>query len=246
MATAQATKNTITLKGSTATVTEFFQFALSSILYQRGVYPPESFEPRKQYGLTVMAVKEDKLSAYLQAVLRQFSGKGAGGWPAGIWSVRGGAWPFVGTGLAIPPCPAPAPAEWLGTGTLQKVVLVITGAATREVLERWTFDIQTDKDVVAGAAPLPEKAEAAITSEIQAIIRQITASVTFLPLLSDTCTIDLLVYTDKDSEVPFEWEESDPRYIRDAADVKLRSFSTRVHNIEALVSYKADCGEGLA
>jgi len=51
---AQATKaQAITLKGSTAVVTEFFQFALSSILYQRGVYPPESFEPKKQYGLTV-------------------------------------------------------------------------------------------------------------------------------------------------------------------------------------------------
>ena len=72
--------------------------------------------------------------------------------------------------------------------------------------------------------------------EIQAIIRQITASITFLPLLSDPCehdsfcsvhhddhrfylphllnfactlaagTIDLLAYTDKESEVPFEWQ----------------------------------------
>jgi len=33
-----------------------------------------------------------------------------------------------------------------------------------------------------------EKSEAAVTQEIQAIIRQITASVTFLPLLNDTCT----------------------------------------------------------
>ena len=74
-ATAQATKNQITLKGSVATVTEFFQYALSSILYQRGVYAPESFEPKKAYGLTVMCVKEDKLANYLQAVLRQFSGK---------------------------------------------------------------------------------------------------------------------------------------------------------------------------
>lgn len=37
------------------------------------------------------------------------------------------------------------------------------------------------------SAPLPEKSESQITSEIQAIIRQITASVTFLPLLQDTC-----------------------------------------------------------
>ena len=37
MATAQATKNNITLKGSTAIVTEFFGYAVNSILYQRGI-----------------------------------------------------------------------------------------------------------------------------------------------------------------------------------------------------------------
>ena len=73
-ATAQATRNEITLKGSVATVSEFFRHALSSILYQRGIYAPESFEPVKAYGLTVMAVKDVKLTAYLQAVLGQFSG----------------------------------------------------------------------------------------------------------------------------------------------------------------------------
>jgi mitotic spindle assembly checkpoint protein MAD2 len=77
MATATATKNTITLKGSTETVAEFFQYALSSILYQRGVYPAENFEPQKKYGLTVMAVQDPKLSGYLQSVLRQFSGASA-------------------------------------------------------------------------------------------------------------------------------------------------------------------------
>lgn len=55
-------------------MTEFFQTALSSILYQRGVYPPESFEPRKKYGLTVMAVKDSKLESYLDSVLTQFKG----------------------------------------------------------------------------------------------------------------------------------------------------------------------------
>ena len=35
----------------------------------------------------------------------------------------------------------------------------------------------------------------------QAIIRQITASVTFLPLLDEPCTFDLLIYTDRAAEV---------------------------------------------
>ena len=35
----------------------------------------------------------------------------------------------------------------------------------------------------------PEKPEAQITGEIQAIIRQITASITFLPILTDSCAL---------------------------------------------------------
>jgi len=46
-----ATANTggaITLKGSANTVTEFFGFGINTILYQRGIYPPEQFERRKK------------------------------------------------------------------------------------------------------------------------------------------------------------------------------------------------------
>ena len=39
-------------------------------------------------------------------------------------------------------------ADWLLTGSLQKMVLVISSVASKEVLERWTFDIQTDKAAV--------------------------------------------------------------------------------------------------
>lgn len=35
-------------------------------------------------------------------------------------------------------------------------------------------------------------------------------------------------------------EESDPRIIEGGANVQLRSFKTSVHNVEALVSYKAE------
>merc|ERR1712194_981853 len=106
----------------------------------------------------------------------------------------------------------------------------------QETLERWVFDVHTDKSV--GPEGKVEKSQKEITSEIQAIIRQITASVTFLPLLDEPCTFDLLVYNDDD--VPQAWEESDPRYIANSDEVKLRSFTTKVHRVDACVSYKAD------
>mmetsp|Transcript_2833 Transcript_2833/g.7502 ORF Transcript_2833/g.7502 Transcript_2833/m.7502 type:complete len:94 (-) Transcript_2833:10-291(-) len=75
MATAQqqATDNTITLKGSAAIVTEFFGFAVNSILYQRGIYPPESFEGQKKYGLNMMITSDEGLTKYLNNVLTQMS-----------------------------------------------------------------------------------------------------------------------------------------------------------------------------
>lgn len=46
MATKQATRTSqaITLKGSTQMVTEFFEYSVNSILYQRGVYPSDDFK----------------------------------------------------------------------------------------------------------------------------------------------------------------------------------------------------------
>ena len=41
-------------------------------------------------------------------------------------------------------------AVWLEQGTLQRLVLVVTSTASKEVLERWTFDVETNKDMVAG------------------------------------------------------------------------------------------------
>ena len=36
----QATKSQVTLKGSAQMVSEFFNYGINSILYQRGIYPP--------------------------------------------------------------------------------------------------------------------------------------------------------------------------------------------------------------
>ena len=127
---------------------------------------------------------------------------------------------------------------WLTTGNVQKLVLVITSQDTGETLERWVFDLQTDKSI--GEGDKVEKDEKEIKSEIAAIQRQIIASVTFLPLNDEPCAFDLLVYTDDDVQVPIAWEESDPRLIVNSDEVKLRSFTTKVHKVDASVSYRAE------
>ena len=202
MASAAATTTGISLKGSVQIVSEFFNYSINSILYQRGIYPPETFKRVNKYGLAMLVTTDDGLSGYLANVLDQLT-------------------------------------DWLSSGLVQKLVLVVCGSDTGETLERWVFDVACDKGAV-GADGKSSKSEKEVMAEIQAIIRQITASVTFLPLLDEPCSFDLLVYTDDDAAVPRTWEESDPRYISNSDEVKLRSFTTKIHRVDASVSYKAD------
>ncbi|RUP42825.1 hypothetical protein BC936DRAFT_138029 [Jimgerdemannia flammicorona] len=130
---------------------------------------------------------------------------------------------------------------WLANGKISKLVLAIKSKETTEVLERWQFDIQ----VIDGAGNkekadrTAQKTEKEINAEIQAIIRQITASVTFLPMLEEKCTFNILVYADKDAEVPTTWCDSDPHLLKGGSEhVKLRSFSTNFHKVDALVAYR--------
>ena len=212
-----ATSSAITLRGSTELVTEFFGYAVNTILYQRGVYPAEEFERKKKYGLGVMVTNEPKLKEYLVAVLERVN-------------------------------------AWLMEKDLKKLVLVLADAKTGETLERWTFDVETDAEIVdenggdangtttttTTTTTTREKPEKEIMQEIQAIIRQITASVTFLPLLDRECAFELLAYTDAASATPEECEESDPKYVRDGVEMRLRSFSTKIHTVDAGVSYKTE------
>ncbi|KAI8823489.1 DNA-binding protein [Fimicolochytrium jonesii] len=202
MATIQKGKN-ITLRGSAQIVIEFFSYGINSILFQRGLYPPEDFRMEKKYGLNLLVSSHDGVQAYLKAILSQLD-------------------------------------KWIIAKKVSKLVMVVSSKATREVLERWSFDIQLDKtdDVKENAGRAP-KTEKQTNSEIAAVMRQITASVSFLPMLDEPCTFNILAYTDKDAEVPAEWIDSDPRLItKNAEQVKLRSFSTSVHRVDGLVAYR--------
>jgi mitotic spindle assembly checkpoint protein MAD2 len=134
--------------------------------------------------------------------------------------------------------------EWLLAGNIQRLVVVVKGVETLETLERWQFNVRIEESadyenqVPNINSSSVSKSVKEVNNEIQAIIRQITASVTFLPLLQEACTFDLLVYTDKDVKAPEKWAESDPCYIQKSTEVKLRSFTTSIHKVDSVVAYK--------
>ncbi|KAK3380934.1 mitotic spindle checkpoint component mad2 [Podospora didyma] len=214
----------LSLKGSAKLVAEFFQYSIHTILFQRGVYPAEDFSAVKKYGLNMLVSSDDQVRAYIKKIMGQLD-------------------------------------RWMVGGKISKLVIVITNKDTGEHVERWQFDVQIFKPTKpsksskskqptptdssenaspAAAQPVPtaEKTEAEIQSEIAAIFRQITASVTFLPQLAGDCTFNVLVYADADSDVPVEWGDSDAKEIVNGERVQLRGFSTANHRVDTLVSYR--------
>ncbi|XP_078267443.1 mitotic spindle assembly checkpoint protein MAD2A [Rhinoraja longicauda] len=200
MAGKVATREGITLRGSADIVAQFFSYGINSILYQRGIYPPESFTRVQKYGLTMLVTTDPVLNNYLKNVVGQLK-------------------------------------DWLCNHFVQRLVVVVNSIETNDVLERWQFDIECDKTMTENSEARVTS-EKAIQDEIRSVIRQITATVTFLPLLDAACSFDLLIYTDKDLEVPEMWEESGPQFINNSEEVRLRSFTTTIHKVNSLVAYK--------
>ncbi|KAH6917491.1 mitotic spindle checkpoint protein MAD2 [Coprinopsis sp. MPI-PUGE-AT-0042] len=205
MATQQAKKQAITLKGSCALVTEFFKYAVNTILFQREVYPSDDFHMVKKYGQTVLVTQDLALENYLERILKQVQ-------------------------------------KWLLTGQITQLVLAIISKDTRTPLERWVFDVKlVEPPAVAEGEPQPPKPEAEIQSEIRAILKQIISMVTYLPVINEPTVFNILAYTSESADVPAgEWVDTDPLAIEasKSQQVKMRSFSTDVHRIEAMVAYR--------
>lgn len=73
-ATGTTTQQGITLKGSIKTVVEFFEYSINNILYQREIYPPETFRRVAKYGLAMFVTTDEGLGGYLSQVLTQLHG----------------------------------------------------------------------------------------------------------------------------------------------------------------------------
>merc|ERR1719251_518149 len=107
--TLQQTRNAVTLRGSAAIVSEFFNFGVNSILYQRGIYPPETFSRKQEYGLTLLVSTEPEVNKFLENVLSQIK-------------------------------------DWLEQRKIKKLVVVLMNVETKETLERWEFQIESEKE----------------------------------------------------------------------------------------------------
>lgn len=158
----------ITLKGSANIVTEFFGYGINTILYQRGVYPPEQFERKKQYvkrskssfkpqpnetARAVSCISSRACSSRYGLTLLVTTDNKLKKYLNGVLQQLSSAcalfqFPYVcrriGCG-ATAYCSFTLFVAWLYQKTVQRVVVVIANASTGDTMERWQFDIECDK-----------------------------------------------------------------------------------------------------
>jgi hypothetical protein len=76
----------------------------------------------------------------------------------------------------------------------------------------------------------PPKPEADIQKEIRHIIKQVVASVTFLPLVYEPTVFNILVYTKDSADVPEqEWLDTDPMAIEAGLSQQVRTSKQEWH-----------------
>ncbi|KAK7517629.1 HORMA domain protein [Phyllosticta citriasiana] len=243
---ANAKTHKLALKGSSKIVSEFFEYSIHSILFQRGVYPAEDFSPVKKYGLTMMVSADDQVQAYIKKIMTQLRK-----WMQGakinklvivITSRETGEhverWQFDIDIFGKTKPTTPPPAADASSSTPAAAAEDDDNKDTKNENETNEASSKQQRRTRDPSPPPKEKTEAEIQSEIQSLFRQITASVTFLPMLDGNCTFNVLVYADADSDVPVEWGDSDAKEIEGGEKVQLRSFSTSQHKVDTVVSYR--------
>ncbi|XP_068630486.1 mitotic spindle assembly checkpoint protein MAD2A [Battus philenor] len=201
----QQTKNCITLRGSAQIICEYLKYAINAVLFQRGLYPPESFKAEQQYGITLLMSEDPLIKGFLTNLLLQSE-------------------------------------EWIVNKKVTKLSLIIINVANKETLECWDFNVQyedgdaalsKEKNETVGSKELKK-----IQQEIREVMLQVAATISYLPLLDCRCSFDVLVHAKSNCDVPEKWAEATPISIANAQNVQLKAFSTSLHKMETVVSYK--------
>lgn len=114
--------------------------------------------------------------------------------------------------------------------------------ANKEILECWDFKVQYED----GDTDLSKEKKELISSkdlkkiqqEIRDVMLQVAATISYLPFLDCRCSFDVLVHAETECDIPEKWAEAEPVVIHNAQNVQLKSFSTNLHKMETVVSYK--------
>lgn len=207
---ATPTRSKLALKGSSKIVSDFFEFCVHTILFQRGIYPCDEFKRVHKYGLPMVVSIDPEVNDYLEKLMKPIH-------------------------------------KWIYSGKITRLVLVIIKKENKEIVEKWEFNLVVDKhQEEVGNSPVDDSNQLKIIQRtIQSVIKQITASITFLPLLDGDYTFNVLVYANPNCKITEDWGYFDQldNLVMDKEGVEsvmFKSIETSNHLLGTSVTYRVD------
>ncbi|XP_053665680.1 mitotic spindle assembly checkpoint protein MAD2A-like [Anopheles marshallii] len=127
---------------------------------------------------------------------------------------------------------------------ISKITVCIITLDKAEIIERWDFNIKPQYE----NEEVSDKPLSKIQSEIREVMRQIIATVSFLPCLEERCTFDIMLHTasnifEEQPNMVSEYLEEDAASIevKNAQTLRIKQFDTGLYKVETEVTYrKAD------
>ena len=223
--TQQEIKNTINLKGSASLITDFMNYGINMILFQREVYAMESFEKTERYGRPIFLTTDEKLKRYLDGVLN------------GLRTLLEND-ECRRVDLVIISVADEEPVErW-----------EFDIEPTHEVSGDGLENVDPSNKSRTSSKDIKE-----IQQQIMKIMRQIIATVSMLPNYEQEITFNILLHTKKKAKSEMRnWSEADARVTSLAGErpgeedgvevLRFDSLKTGVHSVHSKVCYKVGIG----
>lgn len=202
----------LALKGSCKTVTDYLEFAIHSILFQRGIYPAEDFCTVRKYALPLLLSTDDQVIQYISTIMKQIKR-----WVYGNRILKL-------TLVIVSRATGESVERWEFTIHSDAVVLESQDLEQQKQNERPRQEVQREiqaiiRQITSLAAFLP----VLIDSD------------------GEGYTFNVLVHADNQTNAPPEWLDTngdDKPILGQHEQVDFSSFSTNIHRVGTFVSYK--------
>lgn len=201
-------------------------YAINSILFQRGIFPTKTFAHYEKYGVNILVSTDPYVQDKLKFDLKAIEGILLFNILAIVKIKCSTFWfLFLITGFMAK--------NWVRT-----VSLDIINSFSNELIESWDFDIKTDRSEYYNPNNrTSNKKLASIHKEIASIMRQILSTVSFLPRLNGCYSFNISVVF-ADGCTPRGWCPVEYFPIENPEKVELLPFSTGQHRVKTAVNFK--------
>lgn len=191
------------------------------------------FQPTEHFGLFIFMSTDDKITSFLDTVLGQIQ----------EWLIQRKVHKIVLVITNVNTKEVMEKWDFKVEYENQKSNRVDSNADLPEV---GTKDVKTiQKEIrevirqITGKTRLHGDFKRKLSHYMLVIVNVLSGTVSFLPLLDFQCAFDILTYNVSDCDIPNNmWDDTQPVFIANSQEVQLRSFSTSIHKMDTIVSYK--------